>query len=196
MSEYNKDGTARLIWNKQDSRKYVILTNPHEPPEREPIENSYLMGMLQFSTSREFVGVHTFDLSKKKDCAVVDNVIKAIENVQLYYAYVKMNGSGEFESFFISDEKPDTEYATFNIDTLKWDLPDNVVLLRERAELTQKHMAISQELEALDKKLIRPLAEGETERIKEIVASKKPLRDEITRTAARLAELSDEHIQA
>lgn len=140
MITYNPRGTARLFWNKTNPVQLGILINELYGPNIEPKENAYLRGMETFGLPREFVGVHTFDLTKDADCATVEKVIKAIEDGgNQYVAFVRTMtkdpdpnnlGAIEYVGFYLSDEKPDPKYATFNPATLVWDLPENIVDLR------------------------------------------------------------------
>ena len=188
--KYNRNGTVRLYWNKNDSRQYGLLINEIEPPAREPEENSYLSAMSQFGITKDTVGVHTFDLADETELDVVDRVIRAIEEADKYFAFVKMDKEGGYDGFFVSDEKPDPAYATFNLDTLKWDLPKNLDNLKARDALLERQGAIFAELDALDKKIIRPMTEGEPEEVEKIVAEKKEKRAELKKIAADLKKLS------
>lgn len=200
---YSREGTARVFWNKMNSAQYNLQINPFEPPEREPEINAYFACMSSFGIPRELVGIHAFDLASDKDCKVLDTIIKALEEEYKYFACVRQTPEGEYDGFYISAEKPD-DYAAFNLETLEWDLPENLETLKQLDYLRERENTLRSSLSANDQKMIRPLSalignwlEGtepdpeEREFFERYMAEKLEMRDSLTSLLAELAELEE-----
>lgn len=134
MMEFTQ-GRAFVVWDHNNTDRYSIIHDPEMD--------------LSFAAAKEEVsialGIPTWRLgcvslrmnilADKEEAA---QIYKAIQNPEIYYSHICQElPDFKYAGFFCSEEKPN-RFASFNLDTREWDIPDNVDALEERADVEDK----------------------------------------------------------
>jgi hypothetical protein len=204
MINYNSTGTVRLFWNRLNKNMYGLHINEIEPPDREPINNAVLAGSNSFGIDCNYIKVYTFDVTKLEERNVVNKIIRVLENPNNFYSFVQVDQYEDYTGVFISEESPDPKYATFNVETNEWDLPENYVALKTTDDLNTRKEEILKEIEKIELKSIRSLEEillstminnnkpnsNDVQYFINYMNTKTELRNELTQIESELFELN------
>lgn len=175
MFSYNKDGTARIVWKKDNPGQLVLHVNEHEAPDRDPEVNAIFQAQNRFGGKLGDYEVYTIDFSKEKDIEAIENFARIINEPMLYASQVKFTDDGKFDTIRISEKNPDPEFAQFNPETFSWDLPENYNAIQEDRKTEEEERTLLGEIGQIEHSSIRSLSAI----VEALVSGKKPNEEDL-----------------
>jgi len=103
--------TIRLFWDAEDTTRFGLQINPHEPPEHDPEINAIFAAMNKLEIEREQVKVFTFNMANPEHLKIIADIGKVDDNASDYTGVVEVDISGNYAGFTLIEliKKPQEE---------------------------------------------------------------------------------------